>query len=587
LTVVALLVALTLDYRKKLILNTLLKAKDYLTSRELAAITGVSSRTIRNDIKIISEELDAIKLSFQASPGLGYKIPDESHEILREELSGSQHIRPVTPEERRLYILHCLFDGSVTLAKLLDIIFVSESTMEKDIEKCSIWFEVNGMELVRKKNILSLAGPEENFKKALVVYYSDLSQMTGLKIETLLENEYESFLSSRERIQAYINKNSIKMNDDEYTIILILMTRFSACRANAESDTAFCDDYLDELISTYFIKEELYQKYKETVREILRKLNKKPGALEYDDELLDSLCYVLYSPVSSLVTSISSVPPLHSFEKEYPEAFVLSVKLIELLDNATEIGAGEGSLVRVGMCFAAFIERTIMWRKKKAAVICEIGSGTSQLLSSKLGRFFPNIELSGFFPLYKLGEAEKLSPDFLISTVDIETDIDVARISPFLGYDDFDNIVSLMTRNSRGRELFRSLSSPELFFRNLSAATAQEAIQRLCKLSFGEEHSDFEQRVLEREKLGPTSIGNLTAIPHAVRNSGDVNTITIGTFQKPIKWGKENVRIVILLRIDDPEIDLASVFDFIYSFISSKNATRKLADRGDYSLLFD
>ncbi|MBI9108784.1 MAG: PTS sugar transporter subunit IIA [Spirochaetales bacterium] len=601
-----------LDQRKRLILNALLKDANYLTSDDLSIISGVTPRTVRNDLKKITDELKNMKLSIQASPGLGYRIPEDSKDQIRIRLNAGKTIPPVSPEERMVFIIRELIASPVKISNLLSRIHISESTWEKDLERTTSWFRSFGLVLSRKKNELELHGTEDHLRKVYIPYYYERSRLSGLSIETLLEEDFPQFRQSKSSLDSFIREIELKFTDEDYfgnlIYLLASLTRVKKSGAVDSSEGSSAQSHFAEVLFRHLRANEieysplsldlivcrfektgilsrenndLSMKIKNCTVSVLNQLNQIPD----DDDLIEGLCLIIFSSINQDMLHSSTAISLQELEKQYPEALNLAVAFLKEMQKISLFREDDTLLVRIGMCFAAFLERIIFRSRKRVSVICSTGIGTSQLLAAKLKRTFPNIEILGIYPKHLLREAESMSPDFIISTVDLDTEYEVVKISSFLNYGDFDRIIPLFRKNKRGEMLFRSLLSEELFFTDIDQKTPHEVIRLLCRSAFGTKGKEFEERVLEREALGSTALGKLAAIPHALRGESAENRICVGILKKPIRWGKDNVQIVFLLRLDDPDIDMAAVFDYLYSLISDRQLIRSVIRDNDFLLL--
>src|SRR5690625_7744513 len=96
--------------RRKRIMELLEQANDYLlTSAQLSSELNVSSKTIRNDIKVFNSQLREYGIHIEALRGKGYVLETENKEALHNFLkSYSDDIStriPKTSEERTHYLL--------------------------------------------------------------------------------------------------------------------------------------------------------------------------------------------------------------------------------------------------------------------------------------------------------------------------------------------------------------------------------------------------------------------------------------------------------------------------------------------------
>ena len=123
--------------RKVKILTILSSATDPITSTQLAAITEVSSRTIREDIKELNTDLKSNGALIEALKGKGFILtvlnePLFTHYLEKIDQSLEQiSSNPDTPNERIDYLLNLFLKESkpVKLDDLSEEIHVSRSTI--------------------------------------------------------------------------------------------------------------------------------------------------------------------------------------------------------------------------------------------------------------------------------------------------------------------------------------------------------------------------------------------------------------------------------------------------------------------------
>ena len=193
----------------------------------------------------------------------------------------------------------------------------------------------------------------------------------------------------------------------------------------------------------------------------------------------------------------------------------------------------------MALYFCAAIERIDLAktiRPLKVAIICSSGIGASQLLAVKIRRYFPQLIIQDVFPVYRLHEAMQKTPDFIISTVPIQTEpVPNIVIGHVLNDYDFFQIHNFIrgfyqSVDDDGYKFFTKLFRPELFLTNLACKNQEEVIQKLCEpmLSHGYVEPGFCNAVIARESIFSTAIGNLVAIPHALSSQSTSSQIAVG-----------------------------------------------------------
>jgi lichenan operon transcriptional antiterminator len=98
----------------------------------------------------------------------------------------------------------------------------------------------------------------------------------------------------------------------------------------------------------------------------------------------------------------------------------------------------------------------------------------------------------------------------------------------------------------------KSFFDERAFFLDKEFQTREECLEFLTEqaISLGFMSRDSKASVFEREKLSPTSIGDMAAIPHSLDANAAVSNISVLVLKKPIPWGDLPVQIVFLLNIE-------------------------------------
>ncbi len=164
-------------YRHIIILRTLIKAKEPVTANILAKLTNSSLRTIKSDIAhlnaLCDEEGIARIRSYKAK---GYRI-DVKDETKYKEFSDSIDVlssmyygRSVEAVNRRMYIVQrFLVDDYVKIEDLCDELYMSRSSIRKDISWASRFLKSYGIDLeVIVGKGYHVSGKEQDLRSALV-----------------------------------------------------------------------------------------------------------------------------------------------------------------------------------------------------------------------------------------------------------------------------------------------------------------------------------------------------------------------------------------------------------------------------------
>jgi len=115
--------------------------------------------------------------------------------------------------------------------------------------------------------------------------------------------------------------------------------------------------------------------------------------------------------------------------------------------------------------------------------------------------------------------------------------------------------------------LIRVFFTYRQFYAGLQVHTPKSCIEYLCARLKDEHFVDetFENSVLDREALIPTSIQTGVALPHATVVHALKTSVTIATMNEPIQWGNQKVYVVLLFAIAKEDIHYLNYF---YAIIS-------------------
>lgn len=91
--------------------------------------------------------------------------------------------------------------------------------------------------------------------------------------------------------------------------------------------------------------------------------------------------------------------------------------------------------------------------------------------------------------------------------------------------------------------------------------------------------------MLQREKIGPTTIGNGVAMPHGSPELVNKSILAVTTLQDPVSWEDDKVDIVFMVCIAKDDVDKArTIFKGLYEIIDSSqtlNLLRKAKNRDE------
>ena len=631
-------------YRKERLLEEILYSDGYITSKDLANKFKVSPRTIREDIRQLSTELRGHEIELAAIPSKGYRILKRDRAKAIAYLDSLQPIHddiPTLPSERSRFIIQrvLLGEGLINLDDLAENLCVSRSTVEKDLRDVRDWLKAHDLELVNKKSQgVFLQGSETAIRYAILNYFwsfHDLTALSDLEIinDTLGERYFEPVKSI---VYGLHDVEGIHLSDVDFLYLLIYLAVAAARISNHKeirqdivelSSITLRKEYalaiaiaeqVEAVFNLQFSQAELIQltncllqvniyvetdpnvrilnpnvEFNKLVAEILAEINRR-FRLDFtaDEELVHSLAAYLDTLMNRRkYKPLVKNPGLDEIIKEYPDALEMAVVMARAFKEKSGIAANEHEIGNIALYLCAAIERrkdNVDRIKKQIVIICATGRGGSQLLAVKVRHNFPEMQIGGVFPAYRLEEALNKKPDLIVSTIPLyDIGCPVVHISQLLNEEDLMHIRQVVDelRVSEGALDLVNLFRPALFFPAISSGNSEDVIDYLCgeleKLGLVDD--SFAVSVHERESIFPTAIGNLVAIPHALTPTQAASWIAVGILKKPVQWGHDLAQLVLLLNIDEDAKDsFTRIYEKLYEKIKTKKDVEKLLQFTDF-----
>lgn len=221
--------------------------------------------------------------------------------------------------------------------------------------------------------------------------------------------------------------------------------------------------------------------------------------------------------------------------------------------------------------------------------MCATGVASSQLLLHKLtAAFSGRLEIAGTASVGELPSYDLRSIDFIISTIPLQNTLPVPVIDvhAILGDDDIVRLKRFV-QNSQDTGVLRYVS-PALTFFQQDLQSREEVLQFFVNV-LKEQHripDEFEQLLLEREQVSPTSFGHLVAIPHPIKPATDDTFCAICTLKKPVLWGEDRVQVVCLLSIQKTyQKELQSLYQFLVRLTERKEVVEQLIKASSFEEL--
>lgn len=487
--------------RQKILLNIII-TKKVISINELADDFAVSSRTIRNDYKIIKEYLNNLlkKSSLDLyNNNIMLLLNDKDMETINKSIdSYDYYLYKLSSFEREMIILSELIYSNdyITIEALANKMFVSRGTINKDLIQVKNWCRKNFVQLLSKKaNGIKIDANEKKRRSIiakLIRDSNDLYNSESLNHEIDMCRKFFKCVDLTKVKDIVIdaeNKYDLVLSDVIFEaltihIALSIERNLEHINVNFDNDSMLIDkssigykmsDYIVSKIEKIFnIKmpeNEIFyialhilgkvrlEKAEESndewlnIQIITTKLIKDIGdytgyKFENDIRLNDGL----YNHLSAALFRLKNNGELENPFKDqmisdYPNIYRAVKVNIDEFQNFGKVKLSDDEIAYIILHFAASIERTRQIIEKRLArviILCSTGIGTARMVESRVLQCF-KLKIVKVLALHQLKQLLAYeNADFIISTVSVKAEIPVIQVSPLINEKEIQLISDLL-----------------------------------------------------------------------------------------------------------------------------------------------
>ena len=635
-----------MNARQIFLLDYLLKQHDYLSANQLSEKYGVSTKTVYQDIDKLNSFLEESELKSRIIkvPRKGIMLSaEEEKRKIHSILVKSKYetgVQDYSPEYREAELVKRLFINQVEL-DLYDFaeeMYVTESTVHRDIDKLECNLSQFNLKIRIKLDHLYIDGDEWNIRKALQVY---VDQEQFLKSEEKLEYFFskEDIEVCKEAISRLCQKYNSHFSEEYLSLLLVECLVFKKRTENNSYLTERTSNLINDLnhLEVYFFSGELLESiinksfseispfeieamaysllaygfsiqsadYIQNIEQQVNKLIERVSSLLSLDLTEDNhLKLMLSNHISKMVFRLRNQiyitnPALEEIKKQYSSLFNVIWIAIRDLSKCYEVNISNEELAFIVIHFQLAIEKIV--KPLNVVVICQNGIATSELIMSKVHKIFDSDAKIININVREIDLYDLSNIDLIISTISLpEVPVPVIEVSPILTKGEIESIrsfytehmtdnYSLMRTSLDGRKfnlesLQTLIKTPTLI--RASVKNKRECIEKMigeCD-STNQKNKGFKNSILERETLGSTSVYTGVALPHCDPRFVEHSELIFMTLEKPINWGKNNVKLVILIAVAENDIPIfKDSLIALYSVIENQELMNELVlmENGD------
>lgn len=574
-----------------------LQTGETVSCKQIAKKLLISERTVRYCIKGLRDKGFLID-----SNEFGYTLRSKTKAYRKNEYDFSNK------DERIIYLIEKILfsNNGIDIYDLADMIFISYSTIEKDL--LQLRKELSKYDLVLKRNdgIVSIEGSEKN--KRLII-----SNILNSSKDNTMQSTIDQLCSMSEinynEITNIVNKNLLacKLYASDYSLksiiihILINITRIKISgfvlsfplyeiKQNNTSEFSCAIGIYKEIkniinldINEFeiqqlafiiaskttnnnheedFINVKENNNIKKFVLHLIKEINETYFIDLNDEDFISFFTLHLTNAFFRAENNVFSKNPLS--DKIYiqnPVIYDVAVFIAQQIKKYYSYDFNKDEITFISLHVGAIIEKKSEESKKiKALLLMDKyynyqNDDYLKTLNIKLNNSCEIINIAN-----DVNSFNATYCDFIInmSSSNIEN-IPNIKVSLFPSNKEFEaitnfaNEINKKKKNAELLEKFRDFFDESLFEKNHYENSPEEMISYLCNKFQNEGIADenYKESVLEREKITPTSFDNYIAMPHSMSCSTSKNCGAVIINEKPMKWGYFEVNIIILIGINN------------------------------------
>ncbi|MBO8433793.1 MAG: transcription antiterminator [Tyzzerella sp.] len=598
-------------YRLNKIFNYINK-NEIASINDLCSLLNITDRTLRTDIQTINNVLKDYGATIKLKRKLGYFLeisdPDRYEEFLTK-LSDTEKysIELDSTEDRMKHLLNILLykDNYISLDELSEQVFVGTNTLKNYIKSLNNILSKYNLECISKSNIgIKIIGNEDDKRKCLVesiintnlqsyittftkdeyILFKDIDLyklkdivFTNLKNANIEINDYNlknlvihfALMISRVKNDYYINNNFNIHIDDNYQkfvddISKEIEDNFDISISEGEKNYIYLHLIANSRIDNLSNSD---NKIKKLINDLLSTIYFDYNFdLRNDEVLLNDLFVHLKSILTTKYLELNKRNPLlNTIKSNFPLAFDITLSCVTKVFKNTPFKLTEDEIGYISLHIGAGLERCFSGtvNVKNVIVICGSGQATSRMLETRINIFFKDkiniVSRMSYNNFISLPKSEFRNIDFIISTIPIETDIDIptAVVNFVFKTEDIETISKLLNKISNNT----TKNSIEFFNKNLflhldKCESKESLLDNLFDIMKKENVIDDEyiSSVIDREKLSKTNLNDVFALPHPIKPCAKKTQVAVAIIDEPVKWSDDStVQIVFLLAIKQGE----------------------------------
>lgn len=615
---------------------------ELVTSKALAASTGMSERSVKTYLKEVADFCEQNSMTLDRKPGKGMKPCFSDAQIGKILDVAGRKSAAVSQKKRQNYISYILLSGwdTYTYALFSEELNVSKNVIMDDINELDAELLLFGIKVHRTAGYgIYATGSELDIRKAMrhfcrypisdkQVIKTDDHRLSRRAAEVIANNFRSVNLSMAVDMIHHVERRFDIIFTDYTFQMLAEYIAIALFRVDVEKELKSGEQEHD----TKFIMTE----HENMAREAAGFLDRHHGislaqpeimylamlfscaegqnrvvmsceeSLSIEDEMIVYLSNLLAANLienellresmrSFLPGSIARThfgieidnPFLSDITQSYASLFTVCFTVSRYYEKYTGAMPSENEIAFIALQVGGALHRNPM--TVRAVLIGAAGYATGSIIAGKIENRVPDVRIVSILSSDRIEHIDEYDCDLILSTIDTQADIHkdmrFLYVSPLISAQDEKNIrnkcFELMTGQSAEVSEFSQMLSEEFIIFEKKAKNRKEVLKRACQLLInkGIVQSEFARDVLEREKVEATAVGCNIAIPHGKPEHVNRCQILVIRLDKPIEWGERMADMIFLLAINFDSVNTTKAFFHDFTKLLNENgATDRLRE---------
>lgn len=615
---------------------------ELVTSKALAASTGMSERSVKTYLKEVADFCEQNSMTLDRKPGKGMKPCFSDAQIGKILDVAGRKSAAVSQKKRQNYISYILLSGwdTYTYALFSEELNVSKNVIMDDINELDAELLLYGIKVHRTAGYgIYATGSELDIRKAMrhfcrypisdkQVIKTDDHRLSRRAAEVIANNFRSVNLSMAVDMIHHVERRFDIIFTDYTFQMLAEYTAIALFRVDVEKKLKPGEQEQD----TKFIMTE----HENMAREAAGFLDRHHGislaqpeimylamlfscaegqnrvvmsceeALSIEDEMIVYLSNLLAANLienellresmrSFLPGSIARThfgieidnPFLSDITQSYASLFTVCFTVSRYYEKYTGAMPSENEIAFIALQVGGALHRNPM--TVRAVLIGAAGYATGSIIAGKIENRVPDVRIISILSSDRIEHIDEYDCDLILSTIDTQADIHkdmrFLYVSPLISAQDEKNIrnkcFELMTGQSAEVSEFSQMLTEEFIIFEKKAKNRKDVLKRACQflINKGIVQSEFARDVLEREKVEATAVGCNIAIPHGKPEHVNRCQILVIRLDKPIEWGERMADMIFLLAINFDSVNTTKAFFHDFTKLLNENgATDRLRE---------